>query len=186
VHFVFGALFEADGAARMTGADQRVVGGVVVVGLGNAYRRDDGVGAAVAEAVGDLELPNVAALSGIADPMGLLEAWTGAGLAVIIDATIADPSTPGRISRWNLSEMPTPAVGLSSHSVDIGQTHALGNALGLTPGRVVVFTIEAADTGHGIGLSPHVATAVPEVVDMVAAEINRARPATRSQHPVSQ
>jgi hypothetical protein len=35
----------------------------------------------------------------------------------------------------------------------------------------VVFTIDVVDTGHGIGLTPHVASAVPEVVRMVAAEI---------------
>jgi Ni,Fe-hydrogenase maturation factor len=38
----------------------------------------------------------------------------------------------------------------------------------------VVFTIEVADTDDGIGLSPQVAGAVPKVVDMIVAEINRA------------
>jgi hydrogenase maturation protease len=36
----------------------------------------------------------------------------------------------------------------------------------------VIFTIEAADTSHGIGLTPQVAAAVPEVVGMALAEFN--------------
>lgn len=72
--------------------------------------------------------------------------------------------------------MPAQAEGLSSHSVDIRRTHALGQALGRVPGKLVVFTIEVADTSHGIGLTPQVAGAVSEVVGMVAAEIIRARP----------
>jgi hydrogenase maturation protease len=40
----------------------------------------------------------------------------------------------------------------------------------------MVFTIEVADTGHGIGLTPQVAAAVPKVVGMAVAEINRSRP----------
>ena len=64
--------------------------------------------------------------------------------------------------------MVTASEGLSSHSIDIGRTHALGQALGRVPDALVVFTIEVADTGHGIGLTPQVAAAVPEVVGMVS------------------
>ena len=154
----------------MTGAS----GGIVVVGLGNGYRCDDGVGVVAADAVDDLALPNVVVRNDIAEPMSLLEAWTDAGLAVIIDAAVVHPSTPGRIRRCDLSDVPAQTEGLSSHSVDIGRTHALGQALGRVPGRLVVFTIDVAETGHGVGLTPQVAAAVPEVVGMVVSEIKRA------------
>jgi hypothetical protein len=39
------------------------------------------------------------------------------------------------------------------------------------PDQLVLFTIEVAHTGHGVGLTPQVARAVPEVVRMAAAEI---------------
>lgn len=146
--------------------------GVVVIGLGNVYRRDDGVGVAAATALDRLAMPNVAVRTGIADPMGLLEEWTDAGLAVIVDAAIADPSTPGRIRRCELHDVPAQLEGLSSHGIGIARTHALGRALGRVPARLAVFTVEVEDTGHGTGLSPRVARAVPEVVRVVAAEIN--------------
>ncbi|MGZ7036439.1 MAG: hydrogenase maturation protease [Ilumatobacteraceae bacterium] len=159
-----------------------VAGRVAVIGLGNCYRRDDGVGVVAAIAMDDLAWPNVVVTTGIAEPIGLLEAWTGAGLAVIIDAAVVAPANPGRIHRYRLDEVPTQPEGLSSHSVDIGRTHELARGLGRVPDAVVVFAIEAADTGPGAGLTARVARAVPVLVGMVAAEINRFRSAKRSQH----
>jgi len=158
----------------------------VVIGLGNSYRRDDGVGVVVAEALNELALPDVRVVTDIAEPMSLVEAWSGALLAVVIDAAAVTPSTPGSVRRCTLGDVVTAAEGLSSHRVDIGRTHALGRALGRVPDELVMFTVEVADTGHGIGLTPPVAQAVPEVVGMAAAEIKRHwRPARRSRSPAS-
>ncbi|OBF59614.1 peptidase M52 [Mycobacterium sp. 852002-53434_SCH5985345] len=157
-------------------------GRVAVIGLGNCYRRDDGVGVAAAMAMERLAWPNVVVHTGIAEPLGVLDAWSGAELAVVIDAAVVTPAAPGRVHRYQLDEVPTQAEGLSSHSIDIGRTHALARELGRVPGAVVVFAVEAADTGHGDGLSPMVERAVPVVVGMVAAEINRFRSAKRSRH----
>jgi hydrogenase maturation protease len=90
VHFVFGALPDSDrGAALSTG--------VVVIGLGNDYHRNDGVGPIIAAAVNDKALPGVLVVTGVADPMGLVEAWSPATLAVLLDGTITSASTPGCI-----------------------------------------------------------------------------------------
>jgi hydrogenase maturation protease len=163
-----------------------MTGEVVVVGLGNIYRKDDGVGVVAAAALDELALPHVRVVTGVVEPTSLLEAWSGARLAVVIDAAVGTPSLPGRVRRCYLSEVPTQPGGLSSHSINIGRTHALGQVLGRVPDAVVVFTIEAADTGHGIGLTPGIASAVPEVVAMVAAEINGIRPVTPSPPVPSQ
>jgi hydrogenase maturation protease len=98
VHFVFGALPDTDrGAALSTG--------VVVIGLGNDYRRDDGVGPIIAAAVNDKALPGVRVVTGVADPMSLVEAWSPAALAVLVDAAITSASTPGRIHRCALKDV---------------------------------------------------------------------------------
>lgn len=148
---------------------------VAIIGLGNGYRRDDGVGVAAADALRDLAWPNVVVRTGIAEPMGLVEAWTGAGLAVVIDAALADPAYPGRIHRYDVNGVPTQPRGLSSHHIDIGRTRALARELERVPDAIVVFAVEAADTGQGAGLTPRVARAVPVLVGMVATEINRFR-----------
>ena len=148
---------------------------IVVVGLGNSCRTDDAVGVAVATALKDVALPDVHVVTGIVDPLGLLEAWAGAGLAIVVDAAVATPSVPGRIRRCALAELVAARGALSCHSVDVPAAYALGQALGRLPDALVVFTVEAGDTGYGIGMTPRIATAVPEVVRLVVAEIGSTR-----------
>ena len=62
---------------------------------------------------------------------------------------------------------------LSSHALGLPQTYALGQALGQIPDELVVFAVESADVNHGVGLTPAVAAAVPEVVDAILAELAR-------------
>lgn len=145
--------------------------GTVVIGLGNAYRRDDGVGPAVAAALADAALPDVVVATGIADPMGLVEAWSGAGLAIVIDAAGATSSAPGRVRRCTLGDLWVGRDGLSSHSVDVGRAYELAQALGRAPDAVVVLAVDVADTGHGVGLTPRVSAAVPDAVRLVLDEI---------------
>lgn len=149
-------------------------GDAVVIGLGNRYRGDDGVGVAAADELNRLALPGVRVVTDIAEPTTLLEAWSGATLAVVIDAAVGTPPRPGRVRRCGLGDVAA-GDGLSSHGVDVVRTHALGEALGRLPDELVLVTVEVADTGHGIGLTPQVARAVPEVVGMAVREINRVR-----------
>ncbi|WAJ42896.1 hydrogenase maturation protease [Mycobacterium sp. Aquia_216] len=163
----------------MTADARELRSGVVVVGLGNRYRKDDGVGVVAATVLDELALPHVGVVTGLADPMSLVDAWSGARLAVVIDAAVVTSPIPGRVSRCTLSDMGTGSDRLSSHSVDIGRSYALGQALGRVPNALVVFTIEVADTGHGIGLTPQVEGAVSEVVGRAVAEIKRNSRAVR-------
>ena len=164
MHFLLDPLPEAHGGSALNSP-------VVVIGIGNEYRCDDGVGPAVAADINERALPGVRVVTGVQDPISLLDVWSGVALAVVIDAAVASPSTPGRIHRITVSDV-TAADGVSTHGLDVTQALALGQAVGREPDQLVVFTVEAADTGHGIGLTPQVARAVPQVVDMVVAEIN--------------
>lgn len=163
MHFVLGAFSETHGGSALN---------TVVIGIGNTYRRDDGVGPAVAAAINEQALPGVRVVTEIEDPMNLLDAWSGAALALVIDAAIASPSTPGRIHRVTADDLAS-VRGISSHSLDVAQVFALGQTLGRAPDRLVVFTVETAEVGHGVGLTPQVSAAVPDVVTAALAEIDR-------------
>lgn len=149
---------------------------VVVIGLGNRYRRDDGVGvvaaAALEAALKALALTDVRVFTDVMDPMSLVEFWSGARLALVIDAVVSTPATPGRVRRCALGEIAA-SHGLSSHTVDVARAHELGQALGRSPDALVVLTVDVVDTGHGIGLTEQVEGAVPEVVGMAVDEITR-------------
>jgi hydrogenase maturation protease len=142
----------------------------IVIGIGNTYRRDDGVGPEVIAALAKQDVPDVRLMAALGEPGAILEAWTGAARAVVVDAAKCDAPVPGRIRRWTPGDAEHSAV-VSSHAFGLPQTYALGQALGRTPGELVVLTVEIADAGHGVGLTPAVAAAVPEVINVILAEL---------------
>lgn len=143
----------------------------VVIGIGNRYRRDDGVGIVAAETIAEQNLPGVRVLLATGEPGAMLDAWSGAELVVVVDAAVGDGLTPGHVRRWIPGDQTRPVV--SSHALGLEQTYALGEALERIPGELVVLTVDAADTGNGVGLTPTVAAAVPGVVEAVLAELDR-------------
>jgi hydrogenase maturation protease len=144
----------------------------IVIGIGNDFRRDDGVGITVAQRIEERNLPGVRVVSGISEPAALLEVWSGAARAVVVDAATGANSTPGRIRRWTGPDLETTAV-VSSHALGLAQTFALAQALARMPGELVLFTVDIVDTNHGTGLTPAVEAAVPELVGVIVDEISR-------------
>ncbi len=153
----------------LKGPDDAPPGPVVVVaGLGNEYRRDDGAGplaaARIAEKLAALDIGPVV------DPLDLLGRWDHADLAVIVDA-VRSGSPPGTVQ---LVELPAQGVGrpvTSTHGIDLAGVLRLARTVGGAPGRVLVVGIEGADFGDGTGLSPEVdaavTVAVQKVVDLI-------------------
>ncbi|MCZ0730891.1 hydrogenase maturation protease [Mycolicibacterium iranicum] len=144
----------------------------LVIGVGNDFRRDDGIGPAVAAEIARRGLLGVEVQTAAGDPIELLDAWDGVALCVIVDAAVGDGVEPGRIRRWSPGDWRADAA-VSSHTLDVPATYALGEALGRLPRKLLVVTVDAADVGHGIGLSPALADAVPAVTSAVLAEIER-------------
>jgi hydrogenase maturation protease len=114
----------------------------------------------------------VQVVTGISEPAALLEVWSGAARAVVVDAATGADAAPGRIRRWTGPELETTAV-VSSHALGLAQTCGLGQALARMPDELVIFTVDVVDTNHGIGLSPAVAAVVPDLVDLIVAELSR-------------
>ena len=140
----------------------------MVIGIGNEFRRDDGAGPAVIGQLRDLVPAGVGLVITDGEPTRLIEAWTGAALAVVVDAVRAEPPQPGRVHRFVVDR---PADGVastaSSHGLGLDDAIALAVALDRMPGRLIVHAIEAADLTQGTGLTP----AVAESVDVVAAAV---------------
>jgi hydrogenase maturation protease len=145
---------------------------VIVIGIGNEFRRDDGVGPAVLARLRDRVPPGVELLLTDGEPTRLIEAWTAAALAVVVDAVRAHPPRPGRVHRFVLDlPMSAPARTASSHGFGLDDAVRLAHALGRMPGRLIVHAIEAADLTQGIGLTPPVAAAVDDVARAVLGDI---------------
>ncbi|MBF6469404.1 hydrogenase maturation protease [Nocardia beijingensis] len=148
----------------------------VVIGVGNAYRTDDGVGSVVALQIEKLDIPGVLVTLSDGEPMSVVDLWAGMDLAVVIDAVRCEPSVPGRVRRGGIDLLQHTGTVASSHTLGIQDALPLGRAIGRVPGRIVVIAVDAACLDLGIGLSEPVAAAVPHVVETVRAELRTAAP----------
>ena len=146
---------------------------IVVLGVGNSMRRDDGAGPAVIEALARFDLgPHVELLACSGEPTGLVEAWTGRRLAVVVDAGRAGRS-PGDRHRVDAdhARWPGRSTGPSGHAVGLGHAVALARAIGRCPDRLILHGIEAAELGHGQGLSVPVGAAIGPLVERVLQDV---------------
>ena len=144
----------------------------MVIGVGNEFRRDDGAGLAVVARLRDLAPPGVRLVITDGEPVRLIEAWTGADLAVVVDAVRAVPPRPGTVHRF-VVDRPGAGAGrpASSHGLGLDDAVSLALALDRMPGRLIVHAIEAADLSQGPGLTPPVAAAVDTVASAILADL---------------
>lgn len=141
----------------------------VLIGVGNAFRGDDGVGVAVARRVADRGEIDVVTCHD--EPSRLLDAWAGADLALVVDA-VASGAEAGTVHRFDATERPLPAAVFrgSTHAFGVGDAIEVGRALGRLPGRLLVYGVEGASFTTGDRLSPPVAAAVERLADELLEE----------------
>lgn len=150
---------------------------VVVVGVGNEFRRDDGAGPRVVAALAGRLPVGTAAVVADGDPSRLIDAWNGAGAAFVVDACRGG-RTPGTVLRVEVRDggaerAPLPAWNGAggSHALGLAAAVDLGRAVGRVPRHLVLFGIEGADFGDGPGLSRAVEAAAAMVARLVEAEV---------------
>jgi hydrogenase maturation protease len=165
-----------------------------VIGVGNPYRRDDGVGPAVIARLRDRRLPGVLLAECDGEASRLLELWCDAAVVIVVDAVrVAAPGSPGRVHRRSLHH-PAVAGGriATAHAADLGGVVELAAVLGRLPQRLLLYGVEVGDTSFGPGLTPAVAAAADHLTDEIArmlffswARAGRAarRPAPRRRPP---
>jgi hydrogenase maturation protease len=102
------------------------------------------------------------------EPTGLIDAWDGADLAIVVDA-VASHGAPGRIHRLEVDAVKElkPAAEVSSHGPSPGAAVALARALDRLPGRLVLYGIEGKTFTPGLGLSAEVEASVAELTKRI-------------------
>ncbi|MFS4092987.1 hydrogenase maturation protease [Streptomyces sp. AF1A] len=147
----------------------------MVIGVGNPLRGDDGVGPAAVEALrGRVPEGTVLTVSD-GEPARMLDLWRGADTVVVVEALRARPARPGELHTLTATEAANrTAATASTHALGLAECLALAEALGQLPQRLVVHAMEVADVGLGAPLSAAVRSALPELIDRVAACIRQA------------
>lgn len=147
---------------------------VLLVGIGNPYRRDDGAGIAVVRRLRTLLPERVECMECTGDLVDLMDRWQGYEQVMVIDS-MRSGRAAGEVIRLDASEQPLPAdVRFSStHAVGLSETLALARALNRLPPKLVLYGIEGKQFGEGEGLSAEVAKAVEDVVLYISEELER-------------
>jgi len=147
---------------------------VVVIGVGNPFRRDDGVGPALVAAARPRLPPEVDVVEVDGEATALLDAWAGAEVAVVVD-TVTTGARAGTVHRLEVGRDPlgSPSRFATTHALGVGEAVRLGAALGRLPRRIVIVGIEPGDLAHGPGLSDAVAAAVPAAAHRLVDEVVR-------------
>ena len=141
----------------------------MVIGVGNPFRRDDGIGQVVIERLRRHAPPGVRLALTDGEPARLLDLWDGTEVAVVIDAVHRhDDPTPGRIHQVTVARsVGREPAAAGSHGLGLGSAIDLALALDRMPGRLVLLAVEGGDFELGVGVSAPVAAAADRLVDLV-------------------
>jgi len=142
----------------------------LVIGLGNVWAGDDAAGLLVARLVRERAPAGVAVIEHEAEPIALLDAWDGASLTIMVDAT-SGGGEPGAVRVLEATHEPLPAgfTGTSTHSFGLAEAIELARALGRLPERMVVVGIEGERFQAGAEPGPAVTAALQQAVAQVLA-----------------
>jgi hydrogenase maturation protease len=145
----------------------------VVIGLGNLYMRDDGLGIRVAKALMDRDLgENVSVQEYPEMDFTVIEKLRGASRVIVVDA-VKDGKEPGTISKYTLTSRKGDLPKLPSlHSLKLSDILDLAMSSGILTCPVVILGVEPKDDFLGIGLSPSVESALPKMIQAVIKELS--------------
>ena len=157
---------------------------VLVLGLGNILRGDEGLGVhALKRLVDRYDLaPEVETIDGGTLGLDLLPYLEGTSALLVIDAVQAR-GAPGSLVRLQDDEiMPALAVKLSLHQAGLRELLATSRLLGTYPPLVVLWGIEPGDIDWTTELSAPVAASLDALVDAVTGELRAWGAVSRETH----
>ncbi|MBT9544064.1 MAG: hydrogenase maturation protease [Candidatus Sericytochromatia bacterium] len=138
---------------------------LLVLGIGNGFRKDDGLGPAIIKLLQRSDLQGVELQTQSGEGSSLMAAWQGHEQVVLVDA-VCSGALPGTVFELEASEQVIPSrfFHYSTHAFSVAEAIEMAKALGELPQALTLFGIEGADFGSGTGLSPIVTAALPELL----------------------
>ncbi|WP_026372264.1 hydrogenase maturation protease [Thioalkalivibrio thiocyanoxidans] len=146
--------------------------GPLVIGIGNPWRGDDGIGHAVVDALAGA--PGLATAKSHGEPAELMELWQGHDPVILVDAIVTG-AAPGTLHRLDAREPLPRAARYSSHGIGLAEAVELARSLGELPRTLIVHGIEPACLEDGAGLSPDISAAIFRMSRHILKEFKRPR-----------
>lgn len=147
-------------------------GKILVIGIGNEFRRDDGVGHFIAGEIKKNNCPGARVLEHRGEGVDLMEEWRGFETVILFDA-VSSGAAPGTVRRFEIpgETVPRSLFCCSTHAINISDVIELAKTLDRLPKRLIVYGVEGKSFAMGPGLSPEVREAARKVVEQAAGEI---------------
>ncbi len=149
----------------------------LIIGIGNEYRGDDGVGLVVVRTLQVLQctliaLANVTFVECSGDGTELLELWATNRNVIIIDA-VSSGQPAGTILRLGIQaqHIPLACTFNSTHTFGLAEALGMARVLHELPSSLVVYAIEGRQFAPGNSLSPEVEQAIDDVIWYIIKEI---------------
>jgi hydrogenase maturation protease len=148
---------------------------IVVIGVGNAYRSDDGVGIAIARRLREHFLTRITVLEESGEGTALIDSWKGATCVMLVDA-VQSGAPPGTIHRLDARAAPVPTgfFHYSTHAFSVAEAIELARSLDQLPPHLIVYGVEGENFAAGEGLSTAVEHAIEVVIERAADDLRKA------------
>lgn len=145
----------------------------IVIGLGQRFRSDDGVGPLVLDGLIQLLGEMIEAKECMGDAAELIELWDGKKVVYLVDAICTTPHEMGKIYRIDAlkEEFPISNRASSSHVLGLAEALQLGHILNRLPHKFIIYGVVGIDFGPGELSRGEIKTSIAEVIQKMASEI---------------
>jgi hydrogenase maturation protease len=160
-----GGCYSSPGSAGVPHANK-----ILVLGVGNPFRRDDGIGPAVISHLKSewrFTDSKVDLLDGGIDGLSLIDCIEGYEKVLVVDA-VDMGAVPGEVRMFSPEEakLTIKADTLSTHGFGLAEVIALMEKLEMKPDMHII-GIQAKDVNFGEGMSPEVSSKIEEILKLI-------------------
>ena len=145
---------------------------VLVIGIGNTSRSDDGIGKEVARRLQSQVGAEVEVKQLSGETSELLEAWGGREKVIAVDA-MHSGKPAGTVLRILANEKEIPATYLqcSTHGFGLREAVELGRSLDQLPEELIIYAVEGSSFEDGEQLSSEAERGVEKTVRLILEEL---------------
>lgn len=159
-----------------TGKDNCGKPDVIIIGFGNKYRSDDGIGIRVIEEIEKLDFfDGLEVLDGGTSGTDLIILARDYKKIIIVDAIDTFTHAEDEVVCINAGNIGQPSEkgykSFSLHDMDLSDTLRIIKALGLNT-EIVIIGIKPVNTGFGDSLSPEIENKIPRIISMIKEKID--------------
>lgn len=147
---------------------------ILIAGIGNSYRGDDGAGWAVIDGLTGAVDPSIKLAKLRGDAAELIDLFSQYGNVYLVDACSMSRE-PGSWQCLDLHKDPLAKENpqTSTHGFGVAQAIALAKNLGMLPEKLVLYAIAGNRYNVSEGLSPPVVKGVKEVIQAILLMLNQ-------------